>query len=168
VGAGWSRGEYDAAGVDFSTRGRRLDESIVVCRELWTAETPSAAGPFFPFGPLCFEPKPPQGSVPILIGGESDAALRRAATIGDGWIGMQDTVEVARERAAAVRSHGRDVQVVTGGYVSSVEDLRAYHDAGVNRLIVSPWRRSADALDGIRGFAEQVLRPAREQGLLSP
>ena len=164
VGAGWSKGEYDAAGVDFRTRGRRLDECIRACRALWSEDPVSFDGELVSFGAVHFEPKPPQGLVPILIGGESEAAMDRAARLGDGWIGMYETPESVAKRVARI---GRPVQIVTGGSVTSVDDLQAYADAGVDRLIVSPWRKSTEALDGIRGFAEHVLEPGRKAGLVS-
>ncbi|UCE84844.1 MAG: TIGR03619 family F420-dependent LLM class oxidoreductase, partial [Deltaproteobacteria bacterium] len=86
IGAGWLRSEWTAAGLDPRTRGRRLDEAIEVCKRLWTEETIEHRGEFFSFDPVMFEPKPIQKPWPPLhIGGESEAALRRAARLGDGW-----------------------------------------------------------------------------------
>ncbi len=159
IGAGWNEREYTAVGVDFASRGRRVDEAIEVCRKLWSGDIVTHDGEFFPFGPVVFEPKPPQGLVPILIGGESKAALRRAARLGDGWIGMDNSVEVAAERVRLLRemAEDRSVEVTVGGRVSTPEDVAAYADAGVDRLIVSPWRRSDDALAGLQKFAAEVM-----------
>lgn len=165
VGAGWSEREYTATGVDFRSRGRRLEESIQICRDLWTQDPVAHEGEHFQFGPVHFQPKPPQGRVPVLIGGNSDAALARAGRVGDGWIGMNDTPAATAERVAKI---GRPVQIVTGGDVRTVEDLQAFADAGVNRIIVVPWRKSKEALDGLRGFAKDVLEPARARGLVPP
>ena len=168
IGAGWSEPEYAAVGIDFASRGRRLDESIDVCRKLWTDDVVMNEGEFFPFGPVHFEPKPTQGLVPIHVGGESMAALRRAARRGDGWIGMDHTPESAAERVLALRKllaeEGRDptsVQVTVGGHASSPADVAAYQATGVDRLIVSPWRRSDEAVRGMEKFAAEVLVPFR-------
>jgi probable F420-dependent oxidoreductase len=166
IGAGWNEREYTAVGVDFTTRGRRVDEAIEVCRKLWTGDVITHDGEFFPFGPVVFEPKPPQGLVPIHIGGESMAALRRTARCGDGWIGMDSTPEKAAERVSALSTllaeAGRDrseVEVTVGGRVSSPAEVAAYADAGVDRLIVSPWRKSDDAIASMQTFARDVLAP---------
>jgi probable F420-dependent oxidoreductase len=168
IGAGWSAPEYAAVGIDFNSRGRRLDEAIDVCRKLWTDDVITNDGEFFPFGAVHFEPKPTQGLVPIHVGGESMAALRRSAKRGDGWIGMEHTPESASERVLALRKllaeEGRDptsVQVTVGGRASSPADVAAYVAAGVDRIIVSPWRRSDEAISGMEQFATEVLVPFR-------
>ena len=86
IGAGWLRQEWTAAGLDPSTRGRRLDEALAVCKRLWSEEVVEHHGEFFDFEPVMFEPKPVQKPwPPIHVGGESEAALRRAARDADGW-----------------------------------------------------------------------------------
>lgn len=152
VGAGWIRGEYEAVGVDFATRGRRLDEAIEVLRVLWTEPEPSFSGEFFSFDPVRFGPKP--AGVPIHVGGESPAALRRAARLGDGWIGMDHTPESA---ARQVKELDADIEVTVGANPLTPDEVPAYAAAGVDRIIVSPWRRSADAVEGLRRLAEELL-----------
>lgn len=166
VGAGWLRTEWTAAGLDPTTRGRRLDEAIVVCRKLWSDETISHAGEFWQFDPVMFEPKPAQaGGPPVLIGGESEAALRRAARLGDGWIGLDHTPESAApwvQRLAALRAETdageRPFQVTVGGHPETPADLVRWRDAGVDRVIVSPWKRSRDAVDELRRLADWAFR----------
>ena len=169
IGAGWNEREYTAVGVDFTTRGRRVDEAIDVCRKLWADDVVTHDGEFFSFGPVVFEPKPPQTLLPIHIGGESVPALRRTVQRGDGWIGMAHTPDSAAERVATLRKllaeAGRDplsVQVTVGGDASTPADVAAYANAGVDRIIVSPWRRSDDAITGLERFAAEVLAPFRE------
>lgn len=160
VGAGWSRGEYDAVGVDFATRGRRLDECLAIVRALWTQARPSYDGEFFSFGAVVFEPKPVQRPVPVSVGGESPAALRRAVRLGDGWVGLAHTPSTAAAAVEELRrlcvESGRDPANLTttvGGSCSTPADVVAYAGAGIDRLLVSPWRRSADAVDGLRRWA---------------
>jgi len=96
IGAGWLRAEWDAAGLDFTHRGERLDEALHVCKRLWSEEIIEHHGRYFDFGEVMFEPKPVQKPrPPLLIGGESEAALRRAAR-NDGWIAMEQTAESAK------------------------------------------------------------------------
>ncbi len=92
VGAGWIREEFDALGVDFRSRGRRMDEMIPALRALWTGEMVEHRGALFEFGPLQMSPAP-GCEIPIWVGGLSRAALRRAAALGDGWIGTGQSPE---------------------------------------------------------------------------
>jgi probable F420-dependent oxidoreductase len=162
IGASWLEEEWDAVQLDFATRGRRVDEAIDVCKRLWTEDTVTHHGEFFSFEEAVFEPKPVQKPwPPILVGGESKAALRRAARLGDGWIGMAHTFESAAEQIVLLRTylgeHGRDAatfQIVLGGPVNSRDDIERWEALGVTRMIVSPWRRSPEAVEGVRRFAE--------------
>ena len=170
IGAGWLEGEWLAAGLDFATRGRRLDECIDVLRCLWTAEQPCYDGEFVSFGPVRFEPKPLQAPLPISVGGESRAALRRAARRGDGWIGMDHDPASAARQVAALRREcaeaGRDpteVVVSVGGAAADLDTVRAFAAAGVDRLIVAPWRRSADAVVGLTAYVDEVVAPWRAE-----
>ncbi|MCO5992238.1 TIGR03619 family F420-dependent LLM class oxidoreductase [Actinoallomurus rhizosphaericola] len=158
VGAGWYAGEWRAAGVDFASRGRRLDEAIDVARRLWTEDVVEHHGEFFDFDEVAFEPKP--RGIPILAGGESAAALCRAATRCDGWIGMPHTLESVRPLLDRLRRHlaGRDrpFEITVHAYeLAGPEEVGAWAALGVDRLIVRPWTRTREALDGLRGFAAE-------------
>jgi probable F420-dependent oxidoreductase len=162
VGAGWLRSEWVAAGLDPATRGRRLDEALAVCKRLWSEKTVEHEGEFYRFGPVAFEPKPVQQPwPPIHVGGESEAALRRAARDGDGWFGLTHTLESARERVRRLRAlraeagrGGEHFEVTIGARLETRDDVRRLADAGVTRIVVSPWRRSPEAVAGLRAFAE--------------
>lgn len=164
VGAGWLRAEWDAAGLDFSTRGARLDEALEVCVALWSQERVAHQGRFFSFDEVMFEPKPVQSPHPPLsIGGESPAALRRAAR-HDGWIGLDHTPESVRapmETLRALRAEAghadQPFTVTVGGRVEVSEDVERYARAGVDRLIVGPWERTRDVPAGLERFAERFL-----------
>jgi probable F420-dependent oxidoreductase len=172
VGASWLEEEWRAVGLDFASRGRRVDEAIAVCKRLWTESDVAHDGEFFRFDAVAFEPKPVQRPwPPILIGGESQAALRRAARAGDGWIGMGHTFESAAKQITRLqelrREHDRDTaafQMCLGGPVTGAGDVRRWEELGVTRLIVSPWRRSPDAVDGMRRFADLVGLEPRAGG----
>jgi len=86
VGVGWMKEEFEAVGAPpFAERGRVTNEYLRAFRELWTADAPSFSGDHVSFSDIAFEPKPVQKPLPIWIGGESAPAIRRAATLGDGW-----------------------------------------------------------------------------------
>jgi len=165
IGASWLAQEWEAVGLDFHTRGRRLDEALTVCKRLWTEEVIEHHGEFFDFAPVMFEPKPVQRPWPAIhVGGESDAALRRAARLGDGWIGITHTVESIGRPVAMLRSlreeAGRSAErfeVTVGGPVKTPDDVARWAEAGVDRLIVAPWERSIDAVEGMRQFADAIL-----------
>jgi probable F420-dependent oxidoreductase len=168
AGAGWLESEWRALGVDPARRGARFDEAIAVCRRLWSEETVAHDGPHFSFAEVAFEPKPPQGSIPILVGGESERALRRAGTLGDGWIGMGHTPESAAAMVATLRGHREEAgrlderfEVVVGGVCTTEDDVAAWEDAGVDCLIVTPWTRSAEVFDSMASLAARLLgRPS--------
>jgi probable F420-dependent oxidoreductase len=165
IGAGWLRSEWTATGLDPRTRGRRLDEAIAVCKRLWSEEVVEHHGEFFDFAPVMFEPKPEQKPWPPLhVGGESEAALRRAAFHADGWYGLVHTPESAAQRVANLHTlraqagrEGERFEVSLGGRVSGLDDIRRWEDAGVDRLVVSPWRRSREAIEGLRRYADLVF-----------
>ena len=164
IGASWLEEEWIAAELDFASRGRRVDEALEVCKQLWTEPEASYQGEFFNFEGAVFEPKCVQSPwPPILVGGESGAALRRAAAAGDGWIGMAHDFDSGAAQIAKLRAlldaNGRDAsdfQFCLGGPVASRDDVARWQDIGVTRLVISPWPRSKQAVDGMRRFAELV------------
>jgi probable F420-dependent oxidoreductase len=116
AGAGWMKEEFDAVGIDFKTRGSRFDEMIEVLRKLWSGRPVEHHGRHFDFPPLQLCPVPAK-PVPIYIGGTSEAALRRAATLGDGWMGSGNLPEevpgvLARLRELRKRA-GREAEPFT-------------------------------------------------------
>jgi len=168
IGASWLEEEWSATGLDFATRGRRVDETLEICKRLWTEPTVTHRGEFFSFDEVVFEPKPvQQPRPPILVGGESKAALRRAARLGDGWLGMGHTFESAAEQIAKLRAllaeygpraaDDPEFQIVLGGAVESRDDVERWEDLGVTRLLVSPWKRSREAIEGLHRFAERAF-----------
>jgi probable F420-dependent oxidoreductase len=165
TGVGWMREEYDIAGADWEHRGAVMDEYVRALRVLWTDEEPEFHGEHLDFGPLYFDPKPVHpGGPPIIIGGESLPALRRAATLGDGWIGVGHTPESAAEmvsridelRARAGRAD-EPFEVTVNGRVTSVADAERYEAAGVQRVVVTPWSTPREASEKLEEFGERVI-----------
>ena len=167
VGVGWLEEEFRAVGVDFRTRGARARECVRAMKALWTEAEPTFAGKFFSFGPVKFEPKPVQRPhIPIVFGGESDTALGRAAALGDGWYGVGHTPETAARQvtrlAALLAESDRagvpfEYTVSHAGGTLGRDDLRRYEDAGVDRVVVLPWRRGREADEALGRLADAVL-----------
>ncbi len=148
VSAGWLAEEYALAGVDFATRGQRLDETLEVLRKLWSGTVVSHTGTFFRFeGIQC--PAPP-GPVRIWCGGAAPAAMRRAAR-HDGWLPLPMTLpqtQSALALLAAMRSEaGRAAQPFEVGLplaqAVTQEAVDAVRAQGVGDLVViAPWLAS--------------------------
>src|SRR3954447_2289505 len=136
IGSSWLRSEWDALGLDFDTRGARVDEAIDICRRLWTEPVIEHSGRFFDFGPTAFEPKPVQQPLAIHVGGDGAAALRRAATIGTGWVPMNHSLDelpatIARLRdLAAGAGRTTSIEVTLPGRIDTREDVERHAAAG--------------------------------------
>ncbi|WP_072805873.1 TIGR03619 family F420-dependent LLM class oxidoreductase [Rhodococcoides yunnanense] len=148
VGVGWMEEEFEAVGQDFASRGKRTDEIIDILRGLWSAGTYGHESEHYSFRPVHFEPKPPQGALlPILVGGESPRALRRAAEVGDGWIGLDHTVESVQprlDRLRAVRAASeRAEQPLTVALrispTSTADDIKRFEDLGIDEVRMQAW-----------------------------
>jgi probable F420-dependent oxidoreductase len=167
IGASWLRAEWEAVGLDFDRRGPRVDEAIEVCRRLWTEDVVEHHGEQFDFGPTAFEPKPVRpGGMALHIGGDGPAALRRAVTVGTGWMPMNHPLEeipvALRGAAAMAERYGRTapLEVTVPGAVFALIDVDRYEEAGVTRVLVRPWTRSSEAIDGLRRFADDIFSAA--------
>ncbi len=170
LGVGWMREEFELLGQEFGGRGRRTDEMIEVLRKLWTGESVEHHGEHYDFAPLHMLPAPPE-PVPILVGGLSKPALRRAARLGDGWISELHTLAELRELLAKLRAEreacGRGeepFQVVAAlSDVADVDGFRRARDAGATHCLMLPWllygrdHGLAAKCDGVRRFAEEVI-----------
>ena len=167
IGSSWLREEWEATQLDFHTRGRRVDEAIDICRRLWSEDVVEHHGEFFEFQPVMFAPKPLQQPLPILVGGDAAASMRRAALLGDGWLPMNHALEdlpgALREINDMREEAGREgtTTLTVGLSVKSPDDLERYRDAGVDRVIAMPYTSSREALDEIKRFGDEVLAQVR-------
>ena len=111
IGVGWNHVEYEALNEDWKTRGARQAEQIEVMRKLWTEDLVTFKGRFHTLNAVTMLPVPVQRPIPIWFGGSSDAAVKRAARIGDGYMPIM-TPEVAEPKIALLHQHmkafGRD------------------------------------------------------------
>ncbi len=187
VGVGWLKEEAEAMGMPWERRGRRVDEQISLLRTLWSAtgETVEFDGEFYRVPAISPDPRPVQRPIPILIGGHSDAALDRAARLGNGWIaaGMgperlreaMDRLRVACDRAGRdpdelqiVNGERSDVQLDAESADGKdqarrvVDALASYESMGVSHMKVGI--RAADAasaLGMIERYGSEVLPALR-------
>ena len=137
IGVGWMEEEFAAIKAPFEARGRATDEYVGVMRELWSSDMPTYDGKFFSFKGAHMQPKPVNGSVPIIVGGHSKAAARRAGRLGDGFFPARgvptDLFDLAKRTA---EEHGRDPDAIefTVGMPERIEDLPVLVKAGVDRV----------------------------------
>lgn len=171
VGVGWLKEEMESVGVDFDTRGPRSDEIIRIMRRLWAEEAVASQEQFYPFPEIGFEPKPTNGAVPILVGGETGPALRRAARIGDGWFAMAHTPKSAAERVQKLRElreqAGRLSEpfevTIQAGVPATIDNIKRYEEAGVDRITLSARSFATKgtsvegSLEGLEQFANEVI-----------
>lgn len=143
VGVGWCKEEFLGTGQDFHTRGRRLDTMLPVLRSLWAGETVTLDG----LPPLSISPTP-AAPIPVYVGGDSEAALRRAARLGDGWIGNRIYTEDQFDTVlASLRTHlaanGRtldDFEVIAPlAVLPDPETYRRFAAKGVTGTLAAPW-----------------------------
>lgn len=145
VGAGWMREEFDVLGREFTGRGKRMDEQIAVLRKVWAGGMVEHHGTYYDFPRLQMSPAP-RVAPPILIGGQSEAAFRRAARLGDGWVGSghapEQVLGVMQRLGELRREAGREREAFDAILVLSapaaVDDLRRFEDAGVTSLVSWP------------------------------
>lgn len=146
VGAGWMPVEYGAMCADWDNRGRDLDAAVELIRQVWTGEPRPGTYGRFTIAPGCRTLPTPAYDVPILVGGDAPAALRRAAEAGDGWVGY----------AARFDEEAADV----AGKVSTLQGLRAERGEPPlpASLVQTVNRHVVNAPDGAQRVARLMAR----------
>jgi len=176
VGVGWMKEEFELLGQDFHTRGKRTDEMIEILRKLWRGEMVSHEGDHYRFPALEMTPAP-IGKVSIFAGGVSQAALRRAARLCDGWISDLHSTEDLARSVAQLRRIREDCGRANEPFsvfaspldAFDVDGYRRLEEIGVMHLLTMPWAMYGDppgcslerAREGIERFAEDVIEPMR-------
>lgn len=139
IGVGWLEEEFDAIGVPFGDRGRRTDEYVRTMQELWATDQSSFEGEFTQFTEVNSHPKPIDRAVPIIVGGHSKAAARRAGRLGDGFFPARgaspELIDLVRRTA---EEHGRDPDAIeiTASLPEDLDTIPDLAKAGVDRLLV--------------------------------
>jgi len=172
VGSGWMKEEFDVYGVDFKSRGRRMDEMLEVMDGLWSGKMFEYHGEHFDFPAIQLSPEPAY-PIPIFFGGSAPVALRRTAAKGDGWIGAGNTPEevpgLMRKLAELRREAGRDhlpFETLVGIYARpDLELFRRMEGTGMTSGLNAPFtyvigpRSTIDAKKRFMDeFAESVIR----------
>jgi probable F420-dependent oxidoreductase len=171
AGVGWMREEIELFGVPYGRRGAWTDEAIAIMRACWRDDRVSFRGEFFTLDEVGCRPRPVNGTIPIWIGGHTDRALTRVATLGDGWHAAFPTPQALGEALARLRDAcakvGRDPATLT---ISArlglparrpaddvLTDLRALRDLGVSHVILETRMRDiAEMTDTYERFASEV------------
>jgi probable F420-dependent oxidoreductase len=172
VGVGWSAEEFDALGIPFAQRGARTLEYVEALRSVWGSDPASYQGRFASFSAVRVNPKPVQGAaLPIVFGGNTDRALARAATAGDGWYGFNvPGLDGVRGRLASLRRRceeaGRDIgelHLAAAVTDAQPDDLPELDALGLDELVVvaGPPDDPAAVGDWVGSLADAWLDPRR-------
>jgi probable F420-dependent oxidoreductase len=143
VGAGWLREEFEALAAPFDGRGALLDEQIDVLRAAWTDEAVTHVGPRMSFTRLAVEPKPARGTIPIVVGGHTAAAVRRAGRTGDGFFPLAargpDLARLITAMREIATDHGRDAAdiEVTADAPRTAEQAIVINELSVDRVVLN-------------------------------
>lgn len=146
IGAGWMAEEFELMGQPFARRGKRMDEMVEVVRTLWRGGMVEHHGEFYDFDPVEMRPAPP-APVPIYVGGHSEIAMRRAATLGDGWLGMYYSVEKLEQHCRTLERAREDAgtadrpfEIIASPMVTpTAENCERLEAAGVTTILTSAW-----------------------------
>jgi probable F420-dependent oxidoreductase len=171
IGVGWLREEFEALGVPFERRGARTDECIAAMRALWAADDASYRGAFVRFEGMSCNPKPVRGRVPIVVGGHSEHAARRAGRLGDGFfpatgiqVPVEPLIDLMKRTAEAAGRDPSGIEITTGcpgvlgdDPVRAVEECRA---RGAARVLVPASAFVPDPEAKLATFGERVIRGA--------
>jgi probable F420-dependent oxidoreductase len=178
IGVGYIAEEYSFLRADFDGRGQLADEYVQAIRALFESDHPEFHGRHINFSEALFSPRP-HSPIPIVLGGGSKAALRRAANLGDGWYGLRLSPEASGAAIGTMNQigHKRDftmslrVQTRVGGSVDDadpattlhgdpdeiVEQLRQYREVGIQQLVIEPFSSTlSDFREQIRAFAHEI------------
>ncbi|MFD0902977.1 LLM class F420-dependent oxidoreductase [Actinomadura sediminis] len=169
LGIGWQKEEYAAVGVPYERRGARLDECIGAMRELWSRSPATYRGEFVSFDRVHCLPRPEAGTVPIVLGGNSEPAVRRAGRVADGWFPYTIAPGEFTERAELLRTAaaGRTVEITAWpgscdpAREADLDFVRRYVGAGAARIVIAPRLGGRDGVLGPRGLTalrEQIAR----------
>ncbi len=166
IGVGYLEPEFRAIGSDFEHRGAVTDEYLAAMQHLWYDEHPEFHGRFAEFSGVDAYPRPAQQPIPIVVGGHSAVAYRRAVAVGHGWYGFAMKPDDVAACLAALRAAASEVErpaglgpleiTVTPRVPMTPETVSAFADLGVDRLVPFPPPTRAGVTETIAGALEAV------------
>lgn len=154
IGVGWCKEEVIACGYSWEDRGERCDEFLTLMQRLWTEPVAAFEGKHFQVQPCRMDPKPVQKPhIPIIVGGHSRRAMRRAAEFGSGWYGfglnLEQTSAILQhlDEALATCNRSRDeFEIIITPNTADADTVRAFEDLGVHRLVLHLGSQRPDAV----------------------
>ena len=179
VGGGWMREEFAVLGMPYDHRGKRADEQLELFQAFFTEARPSYSGEFYDVPEVGFEPKPVNGSVPIWVGGDSEAAFRRIARFGDAlhaafqplatvqasWARVRDVAAEAGRDPASLRLSVRlyldpegsmpAAKSIAGSNAEMVDTIGRWAAIGVDHILLDPV--ASGGLTGRRAAMERFM-----------
>jgi probable F420-dependent oxidoreductase len=141
IGVGWNWVEYEALGADWKTRGAMQAEQIEVMRRLWTGDLVTFSGRFHKLDSVAIVPPPVQRPIPIWFGGSSDAAIKRAARLGDGWMPIMAPDADGEARLALLRGHLKEYNRDPASFGLEAWIRLTSPDRDAWGPIIAAWRR---------------------------
>ncbi len=169
LGAGYLEPEFRALGADFENRGARTDEYIEVLKTLWTQEKPQFEGSFCQFGGIQSRPQPLQKPhPPIIVGGQSPPAYRRAVLRGNGWYGFALDIETTRKALAGLSEAATKIErpaelgalslTITPIGPIDIDQVRRYEDLGVERLVLLAFGKEEAQVAFVEKTGNELVR----------
>ena len=171
LGVGWMKEEFDALGVPWAKRGARNDEYIDAMRALWAGPHAEFHGEYVDFEPATCSPRPVNGSIPVIVGGDSDAALRRAVRLADGYFPgegdagqldallgrLRETAEKADRDPASI-----EINAMFGAQLADpVAGVQQLAEIGVDRIMIPAFFFAGpDGMDRMREIGGAVVAAA--------
>jgi probable F420-dependent oxidoreductase len=170
LGVGWLREEFDALGIPWERRGARNDEYVAAMRALWAGPHAEYHGDFVDFDPVTCSPRPVNGSIPIMVGGDTPVAIRRAARMADSYFpGETDPEKLAgliqdMRRAAEQEKRDPDTIAIHAIFGPQMADPLAGAEQlsklGVERVMLPAFFFAGpEGMDNLEAFGEKVVKP---------
>jgi probable F420-dependent oxidoreductase len=166
IGVGWLAEEFEALGIPFEERAARTSEAVRAIRSLWKPEPEPFAGKFYRWPPLESHPKPvQQPGVPIVVGGHTEIAAKRAARYGDGFFpGIAETDKLTailgtlRDECRRLGRRPEEVEITAGRGKLDLDGVRRMQDLGVSRIMTGPSAFDPDGIrQGLGELADKVI-----------
>jgi probable F420-dependent oxidoreductase len=169
VGLGWQKEEFAAVSVPYNERGKRLDEGIDACRILWRDQAASYDGKYYQFYRVHSDPKPANPNLPIIVGGSTEVAARRAGRTGDGFFphaispdAFAELIEIMKQSAKEAGRDPSKIELTVSpsawkfGSTLDVGVVRAYAQIGVTRIIASAFEAGGSEPADVERYVKRL------------